>query len=377
MLEVIVLTVLFKENNKLINRIIKELTVEEINILLNVDAMEVNFKYNIISNKDLQKLLDKEAILKAYEKAREIIKLNEVNNIKAILSSDKRYPQSLFSLDDYPPIIYAKGNTDLLMQNTKKIAVIGSREISDYAKISTKIITTALVEHDFIIVSGLAKGTDSIAHKSCLDRNGKTIAVVANGLGTVYPKENEELVKEILNNNGVIISEYPFSDKPLKHRFVKRNRIVSAISEAVIVTEAKEKSGTIRTVEYAINQNKKVAYVCSNTDGNIRMEPVEIIKEYYNSIPISNVYECYKLIELLGYTCKNREYQLKESIRAIDENASINNIRISEKIKDSIVKDFNKESKLFNELNSVLSSKGLNVEDFINTIAYLVIKDKS
>lgn len=377
MLEVIVLTILFKENNRLINRIVKELTLEEINILLNVDAVGINFKHNILSNKALQTLLDKENIIRAYEKANEIIRLSEENNIKIILSSDKEYPKRLFSFDDYPPVIYAKGNIGLLKVDTKIVSVIGSREISEYAKVSTKVITKALVDNNFTIVSGLAKGTDSIAHKICVENNGKTIAVVANGLGKIYPKDNEKLVKDILDNEGVIISEYSFNEEPLKYRFVKRNRIVSSISEAVIVIEAKTKSGTMRTVEYAIRQNKKIAYVYSNNDEIINTEAINIINNYKDSMALNNVYDCYKLIDTLGYISNNREYQIRDSIINIFNNASINNLMISEKIKNSIVSEFSTESKLYNELYRVLTKKGIDIRDFIDTIAYLVVKDNS
>lgn len=377
MLEIIVLTVLFKENNKLINSIVKELTYEDIKVLLNIDAVEINYKYNILNKKNLEIILDKEKVRRAYDIAIDIINLSEKNNIKIILSSDNKYPKRLFSLDDYPPVIYAKGNIDLLKVDTKIVSVVGSREISEYAKVSTKVITKALVDNNFIIVSGLAKGTDSIAHKICVENNGKTIAVVANGLGKIYPKENEELVKDIIDNEGVIISEYSFNEEPLKYRFVKRNRIVSAISEAVIVIEAKTKSGTMRTVEYAISQNKKIAYVYSNNDEIINTEAINIINDYKDSMALNNVYDCYKLIDTLGYISNNREYQIRDSIINIFNNASINNLMISEKIKDSIVSEFSTESKLYNELYSVLTKKGIDIRDFIDTIAYLVVKDNS
>lgn len=376
MLEVIVLTVLFKENNKLINRIIRELTLEEIKILLNENAMGINFKYNILNKKNLEVILDEDKVKRAYDIANNIIKDSEDNGIKIILSSDAEYPKRLLLLDDYPPLIYAKGNIDLLQQNDRVVAIVGSREISEYAKVSTKEITTALVENNFIIVSGLAKGADSIAHKSCIDKRGKTIAVVANGLGKIYPKENEELLKEILENEGLIISEYSFNEEPLKHRFVKRNRIVSAISEGVIVIEAKAKSGTMRTIEYAISQNKKIAYIDFHNDERINTDVINIVKNYNNSITLNNVYDCYRFINLLGYVSNNREYEMASVIRSMIDNYSINSLRLSEKIKDSIIDNFNTRSKLYIELNKRLENKGINVEDFINTIAYLSIKDK-
>lgn len=376
MLEVIVLTVLFKENNKLINRIIRELTLEEIKILLNENAMGINFKYNILNKKNLEVILDEDKVKRVYDIANNIIKDSEDNGIKIILSSDAEYPKRLLLLDDYPPLIYAKGNIDLLQQNDRVVAIVGSREISEYAKVSTKEITTALVENNFIIVSGLAKGADSIAHKSCIDKRGKTIAVVANGLGKIYPKENEELLKEILENEGLIISEYSFNEEPLKHRFVKRNRIVSAISEGVIVIEAKAKSGTMRTIEYAISQNKKIAYIDFHNDERINTDVINIVKNYNNSITLNNVYDCYRFINLLGYVSNNREYEMASVIRSMIDNYSINSLRLSEKIKDSIIDNFNTRSKLYIELNKRLENKGINVEDFINTIAYLSIKDK-
>ena len=139
----------------------------------------------------------------------------------------------------------------------RRIAIIGSRSNSEYGEKAATEICKDLVKEDFIIVSGLAKGIDSIAHKSCLNNGGKTIAVLGNGLNVIYPKENNDLYKEI-SEKGIIISEYPPNTPPDKENFPNRNRIISALSEGVVVIESKEKSGTMNTVSHALENGKQV-----------------------------------------------------------------------------------------------------------------------
>ena len=151
--------------------------------------------------------------------------------------------------------------------NKKCIAIIGSRNCSEYGKTMAKKITEELVQNDVVIVSGMAVGIDTVAHKSCLENGGKTIAVLGSGFKNIFPKENTELFYEIVRQGGLVLSEYALDEPVKKQNFPKRNRIISAISDGVLVVEASYRSGTSITAKYAKLQNKKV-FCIPNSIGN-------------------------------------------------------------------------------------------------------------
>ena len=160
---------------------------------------------------------------------------------------------------DSPRQLYINGSVELL--NTKCIAIIGSREPTEYGKKIANYLSYNLAKQGYTIVSGLAKGVDTCAHIGALKANGKTIAVVGNGLNITYPKENKMLEQYIIRNNNAIISEYDFGTKPEKKNFPARNRIISGLSKGVIIVEAKERSGTLITVDFALEQGREVFVV--------------------------------------------------------------------------------------------------------------------
>ncbi len=176
--------------------------------------------------------------------------------IETIKINDKRYPINLKRIDNPPKQIYVIGNTEIL--NNFSIAIVGSRLCTDYGKKMAQSIAYNLAKYDINVISGLAIGIDTNAHKGCLLNKGKTIAVLANGLDTIYPNENQDLANNIIENGGAIISEYPIGVPPKKENFPVRNRIISGLSDGVVVIEAKEKSGALITVDFALEQGKDV-----------------------------------------------------------------------------------------------------------------------
>ena len=140
----------------------------------------------------------------------------------------------------------------------RKIAIIGCREYSEYGKIVSEKFAYELAKLGFVIISGAARGIDSFSHKATLKTNVGTIAVVGNGLNYIYPPENKELEEKILENNGLIISEYDIGTRPSKYTFPARNRIISALSDGVLVIEARKNSGSQITVDFALDQGKNV-----------------------------------------------------------------------------------------------------------------------
>ena len=178
------------------------------------------------------------------------------NEIQTITLYDECYPKKLKELYDRPIVLYVKGNKDIL--NEFSLAIIGCREYSKYGEIVSKDIAYKIAKSGIVTVSGLARGIDSFAHEATLKAGGRTIAVIGSGLDNIYPRENIALADEIVRSGGVIVSEYIVGTKPAKMNFPARNRIISGLSNGVVVIEAKKKSGTMITVDFALEQGKDV-----------------------------------------------------------------------------------------------------------------------
>ena len=177
--------------------------------------------------------------------------------------NSKYYPERLRNIDSPPKELYCLGNLELLNYKTN-IAIIGSRNCSLYGERAAKDFAFNLAKEDVCIISGLARGIDSFSHIGALNAKGKTIAVLGSGLDNIYPKENIKLVEDIIKNNGLVISEYPLGTLALKHHFPARNRIISGISDSVLVVEARKNSGTNITVDFALEQGKDVFVIPGN-----------------------------------------------------------------------------------------------------------------
>lgn len=187
---------------------------------------------------------------------------------------DNIYPDILREINNPPKRLYAIGNISLL--NRKSVAIVGSRNSSEYGEKMTKKITKELVENNIVIVSGMANGIDTIAHETCIENYGETIAVLGSGFGYIYPKGNEKLFYKIIDCGGLVLSEYPISTPVNMKNFPKRNRIISGISMGTLVIEAAYRSGTSITAKLAKLQNKKVFCIPhslgdKNSYGTIRL----------------------------------------------------------------------------------------------------------
>lgn len=190
-----------------------------------------------------------------FKRAEEEIAFSEKYKIKPLFITDKEYPQRLLNCYDSPAILYYKGNVDL--NSSKIIAVVGTRSNNEYGKNICEKLIEDLTAEDVIIVSGLAFGIDSIAHKSAIKNEMKTIGVLAHGLDRVYPSQNAGLAKQMLLNGG-LLTEFMSSTKPGRQNFPSRNRIVAGISDAVIVIESGLKGGSLITAELGNGYNKDV-----------------------------------------------------------------------------------------------------------------------
>lgn len=204
--------------------------------------------------------------------------------------NSKYYPKKLLEIKNHPSNLYVEGNPEIL--NNDSIAIVGSRDCSEYGERQTERFAKYFSENNITVVSGLALGIDTVAHISSFNKIGKTIAVIASGFDNIYPSSNKELVKKIIENGGCIISEYSPDTKVEMQRFPKRNRIISAISQAVLVIESKYRSGSNITAREAIKQNKEVFCIPGNIDSsrsigtnrliqqgaNLVMSPIEVLE---------------------------------------------------------------------------------------------------
>ena len=182
--------------------------------------------------------------------------------INKISPQEQVFLKRLEHIDPAPKKLYFIGN--LPETELKAVAIVGSRKPTGYGREVAEKLSYELAQKGIIIVSGLALGIDAIAHRGALEAGQATLAVLANGLNTVYPSSHKELARKIIEKHGAIISEYEPSMPPLPHQFLERNRLVSGLADAVIVVEAAIRSGTLSTATHALNQGKAVFAVPGN-----------------------------------------------------------------------------------------------------------------
>ncbi len=226
-----------------------------------------------------------------------IAKMEKVG-IKVITIVDEDYPNSLKEIFDPPYTLYYQGDKNLLYSKDL-LAIVGSRRVSTYGRNVMQNFAPEFVKAGLKIISGLARGVDSIGHRISLENNLPTVAVVANGLDICYPSENSDMQMQIAKT-GLVVSEYPMGSKPLQYHFPERNRIISALSQAVFIPEAGEKSGSLITADYAIEQGRELFVVPGNIFSPMSAGCNKKIKELQGVITLSPD----DVISALGKTSK-------------------------------------------------------------------------
>lgn len=201
-------------------------------------------------------------------------KCMKINRISPL---DNKYLQIIDTIDSCPKKLYFMGK--LPDKRLPTVAIVGTRKPTSYGKEVTYQLAFDLAQRGIVIVSGLALGIDAIAHRGALDAGGITLAVLGNGLDTIYPANNQNLAKEILAKHGAIISEYEPEVEARDFQFLERNRIVSGLSDAVIVTEAAIRSGTMSTVAHALEQGREVFVVPGNITSPLSAGCNKLIKQ--------------------------------------------------------------------------------------------------
>ena len=204
------------------------------------------------------------------------IHLIEKHRVKVVVINDTSYPGNLAGIFDPPLILYVKG--ELLLRDWVSVAIVGSRRPSFYGRTMAGKLGKELASRGLTVVSGLARGIDSAAHKGALSATGRTIAVLGNGLSVVYPPENKGLMEEI-SQRGAVISEFPMTAPPERWNFPRRNRIISGLSLGVVVVEAAQRSGSLITVDCALEQGREVFALPGKVDSPTSRGANRLIQE--------------------------------------------------------------------------------------------------
>ncbi|GAB4161896.1 MAG: DNA-processing protein DprA [Candidatus Promineifilaceae bacterium] len=236
------------------------------------------------SQSDLERLgLDQRAINNLLESRASLNLDQELARVKAanislLTWNDPAYPRYLREIPDAPPLFYMYGQLNEVDQWA--VAVVGTRRLTTYGRQVTRTLVTGLVSNGVTIVSGLARGIDSVAHQTALEMGGRTIAVLGSGLDTIYPPENRTLAARIgQKGQGAVITEYALGVQPDAKNFPPRNRVISGLSMGTLVVEAGERSGALITADFALEQNREVFAVPGNINSPASQGPNRLIQK--------------------------------------------------------------------------------------------------
>ncbi len=224
--------------------------------------------------------------------------------VGVLTSNEETYPARLREIYDYPPVLYARG--ELRPEDEYAIAVVGTRRTTVYGKQVTGELAAELAGAGITVVSGLARGVDTVAHRAALDAGGRTIAVFACGLDQIYPPENERLARDIITR-GACVSEYPLGTRPRAENFPRRNRILSGLSLGVLVTEASEDSGAMITARLAVEQNREVFAVPGSVLSPASRGTNRLIQD-----GAKLVRQASDILEELNLTAASRQMEMRE-----------------------------------------------------------------
>lgn len=277
---------------------------------------------------------------------------------KKINYKDTIYPNKLLQIKDYPKDLYILGDYTLINSKSPKVAIIGSRDCTEYGRKYAHIFAEELSKKDICIVSGLAIGIDTCAHIGAVENCGRTIAVLGGGFNKFYPKENEWLFHKILSNNGCIITEYPPDVEADKKNFPKRNRIVSGLSDITLVIEAEHRSGTSITAEYAKKQSKIVCCIPGSLESSRSIGTNRLIQQGAELITSPS-----EIIEIL----KNKEtYQNKPKIKNENKKEKTNKKSITNKLTQNNNKEQNPKKEIpkeYEEIYNIIKEKQKHIND--------------
>lgn len=271
--------------------------------------------------------------------------------ITKLSASATDFPAKLRDIPQPPKALYVLGDLKPLDHKTV-VSIVGSRAVTTYGKQVTAKLSADLAKQGIAIVSGLALGVDGLAHQAVLDVGGYTIAVLACGLDRFYPSSHHNLAKQILAQGGAIISEYPEGTDPYRLNFIERNRIVSGLGDGLLITEATERSGTLHTANFALEQGKTVMAVPGNITSSTSMGTNNLIKT--GAVVITNVGDVLNALDI------NQQTTILTVIPANKEEAAVLDLM----------------QKGISEINQLQNASTLSPELFNQTLTMLEISGK-
>ena len=245
-------------------------------------------------------------------------KIAEKFNIRLLSRESEDYPEDLLAINDAPYVLYMRGTSDETGDGFLRIGIIGSRRASDYGMKVAYGLGYALAKRGVVVVSGLATGIDSEAHRGAVEAGGKTIAILGCGVNLVYPKDNAQIMVDVMKH-GQVISEFPFDTPPYKWNFPQRNRIISGISHGIVVVEAEEVSGTAITAGLALEQGKELFAVPGNINSPTSVGTNRLIKN--GATPVTCVNDILEMFE--GFELNEEEPEFVPEIKVKNSGAEV------------------------------------------------------
>jgi DNA processing protein len=309
------------------------------NELIKTGGCSVEFAHNLDKKK------------KDIEPEAEMTRLDK-KGIGYITYREPSYPEPLKNIFDPPPGLFYKGN--LISQDSPAVALVGSRRATHYGKTVAEKIAEELAESGLTVVSGLARGIDSSAHRGALKAGGRTIAVLGNGVDVVYPRENQSLQNDV-SLSGAVISEYPLGSPPEAWHFPVRNRIISGLSRAVVVIEASERSGALITADCALEQGREVLALPGNINSPMSKGTNRLIKQ--GACLCEKVEDIFEEIGF-GSLFRNSETKTKTLPKMSRDEENIYHLLIGNTV----------------DLDVIIDQSGLSAQEVLSALMFLELK---
>lgn len=224
--------------------------------------------------------------------------------INKVSYNSNAFPEVLRNIPAAPKELFILGDNFAQLLKRPRVAIVGSRKVSAYGRSVTTKLAGELAQQGIVIVSGLALGVDALAHQAALEAGGHTIAVLPNGLDKIYPASHTQLAKKMLEQGGALISEYPEGSEAFKQNFIARNRLVSGLANGLLITEAAEKSGSLHTARFALEQGREVMAVPGNITSLTSVGCNNLIKS--GALPVTSTEDVLSALGLQARTEKDK-----------------------------------------------------------------------
>lgn len=323
-------------------------------------------KMGIFSNKDIKTLSDKS--LKVVESVK---KKCQEKGIRILTYDSPNYPEKLKHIPEPPYVLYVKSREKINLNDKLCIGMVGNREATDYGKLVTGEIASGLSKAGVVVVSGMARGIDGASHAATIAAGGLTVAVLGCGVDICYPPEHKGLMAEIIEN-GMVISEYPPGSPPAKQHFPVRNRIISGLSDGIVVTEAPETSGSLITADYALKQGRDVFAVPGDIHKNRSVGTNNLIRQ--GAVLVTSAIDVLEEYELLYInTLKQSINNQKEEYKEEKENVDISDSEKYNGLSDSQMKIINNLSLKPQNLENLLLKTELSPDELSTELMMLEI----